>query len=126
MIVYDDETLENALKMLETGGVVKYDDEFSFRTITSLEQLERLCSDALKRGDVAIVARSVNEMEEHDAALRGVRRLLALEERRRVKEWLKQHPELAKAKAEEIPAIVKRLRKEAALKKETRSGCVLC
>jgi len=117
MIVYDDETLENALKMLETGGVVKYDDEFSFRTITSLEQLERLCSDALKRGDVAIVARSVNEMEERGAALRDVRRLLALEERRRVKEWLKQHPELAKAKAEEIPKLVKQIRKREAVSK---------
>ena len=117
MIVHDEETLEAALAMLAASGVVRYSDEFSYRTITSPEQLEHLCLAALEEGDVAVVASDIAQMEEHGATLRLVKKRRAQEERRKIREWVKQHPELAKAKAEEIPKLVKQMRK-----RELRTG----
>ena len=115
MIVHDEESLGSALAVLEASGVVKYVDEFQFRTITSPEQLESLCLAALERDDVAVVASNIVQLENYDAAKRLVRKQRAQEERRRIRAWVKQYPELAKAKAVEVPKLVKQIRKREAM-----------
>lgn len=114
MIVHDLKTLEEAIQMLSREGSVRYIDEFSHRTITSPEQLERVSLQMLERDDVAVVAPSLQEIESHYSARLAVRKRRAQEERARVRQWVSEHPELAEATAEEIPAIARRIRKEEA------------
>jgi len=117
MIVKDEESIDEALQILETSPEgVRYDDRYSYLVVASPMRLARLCSEALGRGEIAIVVpRSrEHEREEYDASLIKVRKERIEEERRRFKEWLKAHPEVAKASAAEVPGIMKRMHKESA------------
>jgi len=114
MIVHDVESIEQALQMLAASPEgVRYSDQYSYIIITTPETLEYQCLSALARDDIAIVVSRghESEMEGHTAALTRIKRQRVREEKRKIKEWIREHPELAKASAEEMPKIVKRIRR---------------
>jgi len=112
MIVNDEETLEEALQMIQAEGKVRYIDQFSYIIITTPETLEYQCQHALERGDIAVVHPLGAEGESYTLALARVKKQRAGEEKRKIREWVREHPEIAEAPAEEIPKIVKRIRRE--------------
>jgi len=113
MIVRDEESIEQALQTLSVEGAVRYSDAFSYIIITTSETLEAQCRSALARNDVAIVVPrgQESEMEDYARTLTIVRKQRAVEEKREIRGWVKEHPELFSVPAEEIPRIVKRMRK---------------
>ena len=119
MVVHDEETLEEALLMVRSEGPVRYIDQFTYIIITTLETLEYQCQKALERGDIAVVYPIGAEGEDYTQALARVKKQRALEEKKKIRDWLKEHPEIAKASAEDIPKIVKRI-----LKSEKEKGGV--
>ena len=95
MIVHDEETLEEALQMVGTEGSVRYSDQYAFVIVTAPETLEMLCRRAFDHNDIAIVVPrgQEHEMEVHSTELPKVRRWRAEEEKRKIKEWVREHPE---------------------------------
>ena len=117
MVVKDESTLEEALQMLESSSEgVRYSDAYSYIVITTPETLELQCRRALARNSIAIVVPRgrEHEMESHAQELPRVRKQRAEEEKGKIKGWVKEHPELAKASAEEIPKIMKQIRRKEA------------
>ena len=114
MIVHDEETLEEALQLLESQGPLHYSDEYAYIIITTPETLELQCRRAFGRNDIAVVVPRGEEsaMEDYTKMRVIIRKRRSEEEKRRVREWVKEHPEIAKASAEEVPQIIKRMRKE--------------
>jgi len=105
MIVKDDKTLEEALSVLEQNpGGVRYIDRYSWTIVNSPEVLRRKCSDALERGEIAIVSILGRDWENYDLALRKVKRERAQEEKKRISEWAKMHPE-------EVEKVLKRVKR---------------
>ena len=96
MVVKDEDTLQQALVLVDLSPV-RYSDENSFRTVTSTDVLERLCSDALGRGSIAIVApvEAQEHMESFSWELRRVRKERREDEKRKVRAWVASNPELA-------------------------------
>ena len=113
MVVRNEETLEEALQMIRASGPVRYSDRYVYIIVTHSETLEDLCRKALARDDIAIVVPHgrEREMENYTQALTRVKRQRVAEEKRRIREWVKEHPEIAEAPAEEIPKVVRRMRK---------------
>jgi len=95
MIVHDESTLDEALQMLESQGPVCYSDQYALVTVTTPETLEMLCRRAFDRNDIAIVAPrgKEHEMEVHSRVLPRIRKERAEEEKRRIKEWVREHPD---------------------------------
>ena len=112
MIVNDEETIEEALQMIQAEGQVRYSDKYVYVIITTPETLEYQCRKALERGDIAIVHPLGTEGENCTQALAKVKKQRAAEEKKRIREWVREHPEIAEASAEDIPKVVKRMRKE--------------
>ena len=94
MIVHDDETLDQALQMIESLGTVRYSDHYAYVVVTTPGSLEKLCRSALERGDIAIVVprEQEHEMEEHAKVLLRVQKVRTEEEKRKIKEWVREHP----------------------------------
>ena len=112
MIVHDEETLEQVLQMARAEGAVRYSDAYAYTVITTPETLEYQCTKALERGDIAIVHPLDVEGEDYTQALAKVKKQRIIDEKKRIREWVKEHPEIAEAPAEEIPKIVRRMRKK--------------
>ena len=95
MVVKDEPTLHEALQMLESQGPVRYSDQYAFIVITTLETLELQCRRALDRNDIAIVVPRGHEreMEDYSQNLSKIRKQRAEEEKERIKEWIKEHPD---------------------------------
>jgi len=114
MIVHNDETLEEALQMLASSSEgVRYSDQYAYIIITTPETLELQCRRALVRDDIAVVVPRGQErgMEDHARELPRVKERRAREEKRKFKEWMREHPELAKASPGEMSRITKQIRK---------------
>jgi len=111
MIVHNEETLEEALQMVRAEGSVRYSDRYAYIIITSPETLEYLSRKALRRGDVAVVHPLGAEGESHTQALAKVKKQRVAEEKKKIREWVKEHPEIAEASAENIPKLVRQIRK---------------
>ena len=95
MIVHDESTVEEALQMLAASPEgVRYSDQFAYIIITTPGTLEGQCSRALARNDIAIVAPHgrESEMENYNRELPKVRKWRAKEEKRKIKEWVEEHP----------------------------------
>jgi len=85
MIVKDEETLQDALQMLETSPRgVRFVDTYAFRIITTPENLEYQCRRALKRWDIVVVVPlgSESAMEDQSKARRGFSEARQREQRR--------------------------------------------
>jgi len=95
VIVHDDETIEEALQMLESTGCVRYSDRYNYITIEVPGRLESCSRSAITRNEIAIVVPCghEHEMENYDANLRRIRERRIEEEKKRVKEWIVEHPE---------------------------------
>lgn len=98
VVVHDEETLEKALHMLRTEGSVRYSDEYAYVIVTNPESLEALCGRALKRESIAIVVPRgrESEMENFFTELSKVRRERAREEKRKIREFMAEHPKVVK------------------------------
>ena len=96
MIVKDEESLDSALAMLESQGPVRYSDEYSYIIITTPETLELQCRRAFGRNDVAVVVPrgSESEMEDYAKVRLLIRKQRAEDEKREIKEWVREHPEV--------------------------------
>jgi len=97
MVVYDEESMEEALLILAASPEgVRYSDEFLSISVTKPETLEHQCQRALARNSVAIVYLPGHEVENHAVVLRRVRAQRAEEEKRKIREWVREHPEQVK------------------------------
>ena len=96
MIVHNEETLVEALQMIESQGAVRYSDEYAYIIITTPETLELQCRRALARNSIAIVVPRghESEMEDHTTNLRVIKKRRAMEEKKMIKEWVREHPEV--------------------------------
>lgn len=94
MIVHDEETLQSALQTLESRGSLRYSDQYAYIIVTTPETLELLCRRAFDRNDVVVVVPRGEErsMEVHTVAQKTIRKKRADEERKRVREWAREHP----------------------------------
>lgn len=97
MVVKDEDTLHQALSLVERFPV-RYSDEHEYAVITSSEVLERLCRGAFARNSVAIVVPTGEEdhMESFPWELKVARQERRYDEQRRVREWMRTHPEALK------------------------------
>jgi len=114
VIVHNAETIEQALQMLASSPEgVRYSDQYAYVIIMALETLEYQCQRALARNDIAVVVPRghEDEMEVHSSELLRIRKRRREEEKKQIKEWMREHPEIAKASAEDVPKIVRQLRK---------------
>lgn len=95
MIIHNEESIEAALQMLDAEGSVRYSDEYAYIIINQPHVLEDFSSRALRRNDIAIVVPygRESEMEDYATNVRRIRKQRAEEERRKIKEWVKEHPE---------------------------------
>lgn len=97
MIIKDEETIEEALQMLAVSPQgVRYSDRYAYIIVTVPETLELLCRRALAHGDIAVAVPLGHEsgMENYTASLRNVRVARAREEKKKIKEWVREHPEV--------------------------------
>ena len=97
MIVKDEETLVQVLQLIEASGPVRYSDEYAYVIITTPETLELQCRRAFGRNDIAVVVPcgSESEMEDYARARSRIRKQRAEDEKKRIKEWVREHPEVA-------------------------------
>ena len=106
MIVHDESTLQEALQLLESRGLVRYSDEYAYIIITTPGTLELLCRRAFNRNDIAIVVPRGEEqtMEDHSRERPGVRRRRARDEKKAIRAWVREHPE----QVQKIEKVLKR------------------
>lgn len=95
MIVHDEDTIEEALQMLSAEGSVRYSDEYAYIIINQPRVLEDFCGKALRRNSIAVVVPlgHESEMEDYARNVGRVREQRAEEEKRKIKAWVKEHPE---------------------------------
>ena len=110
MIVKDEATTEEALRMLESSPKgVRFSDRWRYTIVTKSDVLEFLCSEVLEHDDIAIVAPigQENKMENYAAVLPKVRKERAEERKKRtqkqMRKWVKEHPK-------EVERIMKRVK----------------
>lgn len=107
MIVKDEETIEQALQMLAVSPEgVRYSDRYLYVITTSAETLELQCRRSLGRNDIAIVVPRgcEREMENYATSLTRIREQRAVKEKKDIKEWLREHPEIVEKMRREIRA----------------------
>lgn len=99
MVIHDENTLEEGIVMVQQSPI-RYSDEFSYRTVTTVDLLRSLASPALERGDIAIVVPLGQEssMEEHAPTRRAFREQRREQEKLSTRRWVAEHPEVKKAK----------------------------
>jgi len=95
VIVHDESTLNEALQVLESQGPVRYSDQYAYVIVTTPETLEMLSRRAFDRNDVVVVAPRGQEsgMEDQAKVRVTIRKQRAEEEKRKIREWVKEHPE---------------------------------
>ncbi len=96
MVVHDEETLEEALQMLETSPEgVRYSDEYAYIIIKQPHVLEDFGMKALRRNSIAVVVPygRESEMEDYSRNVTRIRRKRAVKEKENIKEWVREHPE---------------------------------
>lgn len=102
IIVKDDDTLDEALALLEQHGTVHYSDHFEYRTLSSPATLSAKCHEAIGRDEIALVAPLGEELPVYDALWPQVRSEIAAKRKRLAREWIRAHPQ-------EMKGMMKRL-----------------
>ena len=94
MIIHDEESLEEALLLVEQGPI-RYSDEYAYIIVNSPETLKYNVMRAFGRNDIAIVAPVGDEslMEVHHAERLKVMARRRVEEKKGVQEYFREHPE---------------------------------
>ena len=116
MIVHDEDTLQQALSLVEQGPV-RYSDQHAFVIFSEPGQLEYSARRALERSDIAVV---VPVGQERAMEVHAIERPKILARRKRqelkdVRAWIAAHPELKAARTEqEIVKLYRKERKESA------------
>jgi len=113
MVVYDSESLEKALQLLKSAGTVRYSNRYMFLLVSDMQKLFTLCNAALKKGEVSIVVARGHEreMEDYEPSLRAIKKARKIEEQKRMRKWVREHPE-------EIERVIRRNAKSAKKEKE--------
>ena len=98
MIVGNDVTRDEALKLLQDSGKVYYSDKFRYSAVVlSSTVLDRYIISALERGEIAIVGTELQRMEHFDYELKRFKDIQHKQEMKDAHAWFKAHPnEVAK------------------------------
>ena len=113
MIVHDEDTLQQALTLIEQSPV-RYSDAYSYIVYSGPLQLEFALRRALERDDIAIVVPVGQEqsMENHAQELVKVKVRRKRWELKNVRKWISEHPEIRGAETEqEIIRLYRKARK---------------
>lgn len=97
MIIKDEESLNEALQILESSpSGVRYSDMYVYITVSSPDTLEWLSRRALSRNDIAIVVPrgQEREMENYGHHLSRIRKQRAVKEKKDIKDWVREHPDV--------------------------------
>ena len=116
MIIHDEDTLQQALTLVEQSPV-RYSDQFAYVIVSSPGSLEKAARIALERNDIAIVVPVGQEstMEEHCRERPRILARRTRQELKAVRRWISEHPELKEAKTEqEIIKLYRKGRKDLA------------
>ena len=97
IIVKDEDTIEQAVSLIDAEGTVHYSDHYMFRTLSSPEKLRVLCVEALSRGEIALVAPSDEDLPDWTETFKKVKVTLRVEARERAEEWIRTHPDEVQA-----------------------------
>ena len=110
MIIHDEETLNEALQLLESSGPLRYSDEYAYVVVVTPETLESQCRRAFDRNDIVVVVPLGSEsgMEDHAGARLSIRRRRAEDEKKAMKTWIREHPEVV----EKIKKSLKKRKKD--------------
>jgi len=94
MVVHDEETLSEALLLLDSGPV-RYSDEYVYTVFSNRDAFESRVLSAFTRGSIAIVVPlgKETEMEVHATALLRVKDRRKREELKAIREYFREHPE---------------------------------
>lgn len=94
MVIHDEETLEEALLLVDSGPV-RFNDRYMYVIISSRETLEGRLHIVLGRGEIAIVVPQgmESEMEDYTTEFRRVKERRQREEKKAIREYFHEHPE---------------------------------
>ena len=96
MIVKDELTKQEALKLQQENGLVYYSDRYMFSSVvTSPKTLGIRIDSALSAGEIAIVALEQTTMEYFDWELKRYKQELYKQEQKMAHAYFKSHPEQA-------------------------------
>jgi hypothetical protein len=94
IIVKNEDTLEQAVELLQKLDVVRYSDCYSYRKVSQPDSLKTLCTEALKRNEIALVAAVDEELPVYQRVWADVRVQIREERKRHDKEiraWVRTH-----------------------------------
>lgn len=97
IIVKDEDTIEQAVVLVDAEGTVHYSDHYMFRTISSPEKLRVLCNEALSQGEIALVAPLGEDLPDWKETFKKVKVALRAEAEERAQEWIRTHPDEVEA-----------------------------
>jgi len=103
MVVHDEKTRKAALELIEQGKRVFYTDDYRYSSVVeSPEDLDSLIQRAFNRGDIAIVAESIDTIPYHSWEKKRVLQLRRQQEMKNAREWVKTHPKEAARLMEQV------------------------
>jgi hypothetical protein len=94
IIVKNEDTLEQAVELLQKLDVVRYSDCYSYRKVAQPDLLKTLCTEALGRSEIALVAAVDEELPVYQRVWADVRVQIREERKRHDKEiraWVRTH-----------------------------------
>jgi hypothetical protein len=99
MIVRDEETLEQALSLIDQSGEVRYSDEYNYIVLSSRGTLGRYLCAALGRESIAVVVPSGEEssMENFYTELARVKEARRVDAKRNMQQWFQSNSEFRDA-----------------------------
>lgn len=102
MVVMDEATLNDALALLSSHGRLRVVDEFKNVIVSDSRLLESYARSAWSRNSILIVAPEGESIEDFYPTLVRVRRQRVEDVKRRMREWLRNHPEFTSTFREEL------------------------
>lgn len=97
MVVHDEDTLSQALSLLEQHGSVRYSDEYAWTLFSNRGTLERYLRQALERDSIAVVVPEGEEAENFYVERTRVLAARRRESKENMQRWFREHPDFAEA-----------------------------
>jgi len=95
IVIKDENSIDEALVLLEQEGAVRYSDRYEFRTIRSPKVLRVKCAGVLESSEGALIGSLCEELPSYDSVWPKVKAELAEARKKEAREWIKAHPEEA-------------------------------
>ena len=94
MVVHDEKTRRVALDMMQRCGRVYYTDEIRYSSVVpTLEALDSMIQQAFSRGDIAIVAETIDTIPYHGFEKKRIFQMKRQQELRNVRLYISDHPD---------------------------------